>query len=584
MAGSDSRMYCFVTPRRLTKADKSLLMQRSQDISREELFQQFGRLESANTSLEQAVAAAQEREKQLRSEQSELNVKKGELTSANAELRQALKTSKAEVARLKEQMTGLQSQIGKMEKTIKVQSEQISKKPEVNIATPQRHNPAAPPFVHQDTLQIPPDPRALVYGQTPPVYNSRRTQPTSSYAPPTMLPQQSSTIRAASTSSPDPFTLPALSRQHSFVGQSLVQYGTAPVSQVHDELSARLDALVLQTGGATEVEFPTELNQLFQLSEAWARNFANVPDTTRDKALPRSLTDTFCRFSHTSLAFGLLSSGSTRYFLIAKVINKWVTDHLLKHNLVRGYSFATDNAIGQAKKMASEKETSMHVQRACIELVASTVKDIQDAPDFQAWLQISIDAKAAALWKIVSVLLAPGADTAWADFKYLISEAHRVGLKICSVPLRVTFEYPEVGSNSYFEPSSMLSRDANLKGDPKSWKRQQMRVKLGITPVVVTTDLMGDAIIPKTVHLANVLLMQKEVSFCPSTFSSSHSSTTNYETDANKVTRRVRRRFEGSWLHHFGPIYLLLAPRPYLTCLRFASRCVSSFVLAPNDL
>lgn len=489
------------------EADSTLLIQRSQDISREELFQQFGRLEHANTSLEQAVAAAQEREKTLRTEHTELTAKKGELTAANAELTQALETSKAEVERLREQLSGLQAQIGKMEKTIKVQSEQISKKPEVNN-TPHRHNPVAPPFGHQEMLPTQPDPRALIYAQPPPPYNPRRTQPTGSFAPPTLLPQQSSAIRGSSTSSPDNHPPPALSRQQSFVGQPLIPYGKAPASKLNDGLGADMDSLVLHDSNAADVDFPTELDQLFKLSETWARNFANVPDTARDRSLPNSIADMFCRYSAPHLAFGLLSSGSTRYFLVAKVINKWMTNEMLKLTLVKGYSAATDNEISQAKKRASERDASVQIQRACMTLIAGVVKDIQAASDYQAWLQHSINARAAYLWKTVSPLLAPGADTAWEEFKYLIAEAHRVGLKILSVPVRVSFDYPEVGPHTYFEPSSMLNRDTTLKGDPKSWKRQQLKVRLGITPVVVTTDTMGETIIPKTVHLANVLLMQ----------------------------------------------------------------------------
>ena len=508
MAGSDGSMFSVLTTHQLTKADDTLLTQRLQDMPREELFQEFGRLQQANNGLEQAVAAADKREKTLRNEHTELTAKKGELTAANAELSQGLEASKAEIRRLKEQIAGLQAQIGKMEKTIKVQSEQISKKPEVNNTTPHRHIPAAPPFAHQDMLSTQPDPRALVYAQPPPSYNPRRTQPPNSFVPPTLIPHPSSVIRASTTSSPDHYAPPTLSRQQSFVGQSLVPFGTAPASQVHDESTTDMNALVLHTAGATEAEFPTELNQLFKLSETWARNYANVPDMARDNALPQSIIDTFCKLSNRNLAFGLMSSGSTRYFLVAKFINNWVTSDLLRITLVRGFSPQTDQKIGEAKKKAQDKDAKIHVQRACIQVIATTVTDIQEDANFHAWLQSSIDTKAASTWKFLSHLLAPGADTAWEDFRYLVAEAHRVGLKILSLPLRVSFDYPNVGSHTYFEPSSMLSRDANLKGDPKSWKRQQLKVRLGITPVVVTTDIMGDTIIPKTVHLANVLLMQ----------------------------------------------------------------------------
>ncbi|KAI4129178.1 MAG: hypothetical protein LQ347_003883 [Umbilicaria vellea] len=508
MEKSDSvRTFHLVIIRQLTKADSTLLVQRSQDISREELFQQFGRLEHANTSLEQAVAAAQEREKTLRTEHTELTAKKGELTAANAELTQALDASKAEVVQLRDQLSGLQAQIAKMEKTIKVQSEQISKKPEVNN-TPHRHNPAAPPFGHQEMLPTQPDPRALIYAQPPPPYNPKRIQPTGASAPSTLLAQQSSIIRGSATSSPDHYPPPALSRQQSFAGQPLIPHGKAQASKLDDEMDPDMNALVLHDSSDADVDFPTELDQLFKLSETWARNFANVPDSARDRSMPESIVGIFCRYSAPHVAFGLLSSGSTRFFLVAKVINKWMTNEALKLPLVKGYSAATDNEIAQAKKRASERDASIQVQRACMALIAGVMKDIQAAPDYQSWLQRAIDGRAKTLWKTVSPLLAPGADAAWDELVYLMTEAHRVGFKILSMPIRVSFDYPEVGPHTYFEPSSMLNRDTTLKGDPKSWKQQHLRVRLGITPVVVTTDTLGDTINLKTVHLANVLLMQ----------------------------------------------------------------------------
>ena len=509
MAESTDSMSSFFTTHQLTKADITLLTQRLQDMSREELFQEFGRLQQANNSNEQAVAAAEKRERILRNEHTELTAKKGELTAANAELSQGLEASKAEVELLKEQIAGLQAQIVKMEKTIKVQSEQISKKPEVNNATPHRHNHVAPPFVHPDMLSSQHDPRALVYAQPPPPYNARRTQSSNTYTPPIVIPQQSSAIRASTTSSPDHYAPPTLSRQQSFVTQSLVPFSTTPVPQVQDELTANVNALVLQTAGAAEAELPTELNQLFKLSETWARNYANVPDMARDQTLPQSLIDAFCKLSDANLAFGLLSSGSSRYFLVAKVINNWITGDLLRIALLKGFSPKTDQTIGEAKKKFQDKDAQINVQRACMEAIATTVAEIQEEADFHLWLEISIDTKAAATWKIFSALLAPGADTAWDDFRYLVAEAHRVALKILSLPLKVTFDYPNVGQHSYFEPSSMLNRDPLFQNkDPKTLKRQLLKVRLGVTPVVVTTDIIGDTIIPKTVHLANVLLMQ----------------------------------------------------------------------------
>ncbi|SLM41391.1 hypothetical protein LPUS_12380 [Lasallia pustulata] len=497
---------------------------RLQDMSREELFQEFGRLQHANHSLERAVTIAEEKEKTLRNEHTVLTTKKGELTAANAELSQSLMTSKAEIKLLKDRISGLQAQIGKMEKTIKVQSEQISKKPEVNN-TPQRHipvapsfvhqdvlltqpisyrhNPVAPPFVHQDTFLAQPDPRALVYGQAPPSYNPRRTQATSSYAAPTLHRQQNSMIRASTTYSPD-LASTQLSRQQSFAGQPLVPFGT---TSVHDELATNMNALTMQTEDTAEVDFPTELNYLFKLSETWARNYANVPDHGRDKAIPRALVDTFMRASNQSVAYSLLISGSSRYFLVAKLINAWMTENFLKISLVKGFSSSTDQDIRQAKKTCQDKDASIGLQRACLVLMATAVKDIHRDPKFEAWLQTSINAKAAPMWGQLSFLLAPGADTAWEDFRYLVAEAHRIGFRMLSVPIKISFAYPDVGPHTYFEPSSMLCRDANIKGDPQAWKHQQLRVRLGITPVVVTTDIMGDGI-PKTVHLANVLLMQ----------------------------------------------------------------------------
>ncbi|MCJ1303458.1 hypothetical protein MMC08_006268 [Hypocenomyce scalaris] len=468
-------------------------------MSREELFQEFGRLQHANTSLEQAVAAAERRERTLRNEHTELTARKGELTAANAELSQGLEASKAEVERL-------MAQIGKMEKTIKVQSEQISKKPEVNNTTPHRHNSATQPFVNQDAAAIPPDPRAHIYALAPPPYNTRRTQALNTYAPPP-LSRDSSRARSSATYMQGSYSPSGPNPPQSFGSKPAAQYGNAPGPRLQHELPAEMSALVVQDTRAADVDLPAEFQQLFTLSETWARNYANVPDTARDNALPKSLVEALKRLSDPNLAFGLLSSGSSRYFLIATVINNWITRDVIRVGLIKGISPSHDVKIGESKRQIRPNMPD-HLRRACMLAVADTVKEIQGLSAFDSWLASSIDTKAAKLWQTLAVLLAPGADTAWEDFRYLVAEAHRVSLALSSLPLTYSFEYTSPGPHSYFDPSSMLNRDPIFKGDPMSLKRQQLKVRLGITPVVVTTDMMGSAIMPKTVHFANVLLMQ----------------------------------------------------------------------------
>ena len=483
-------------------------------MSREELFQQFGRLQATVQSMEQAATFAERRERALRSENGDLQQEKSDIVATVSELREALAVAKADVERLRESLnaaegrcSALIAQKVQMEKTIKVQSEQISKKPEVNNTTPHRHNPAAQPFLHSDAVTVTPDPRSAIHSQPPPSYKPRRTQPSSSYAPPPLLHHQSSTIRASITSSQDAHAPLAVAHQQGFGAQLPGKYGKASGSTMHHDLAAEMGALVLQDGQAVDVDFPAEFQQLFALTESWARNYANVPDAARDQALPESLKNSFMQLSHASLAQGLISSGSTRYFLVAKILNNYFTTEVLRIGLIKGISPAHDARIGNAKGQIRPNMPD-HIRRALVLAIADTVKEIRALPEFDAWLKKKVTSRATALWSTLSTMLVPGADTAWEDFKYLISEAHRLSLDMSSLPLSYSFEYPKVGPHTFFDPSSMLNRDPTFKGDPISLKRQQLKVKLGITPVVVTTDMMGSAIVPKTVHFANVLLMQ----------------------------------------------------------------------------
>ena len=446
----------------------------------------------------------------------------------------------------------LNEDLVKAQKTIKVQSDQISgvkdgPKPQ---STPQRFGPA--------------NAFGQVYSQPPPAYNASGIRITHSQpqpAAPTPHPtpglrRQSSTHRTfhhqpafgassnlnlnqsrpAITPTPNPSFNPFQSQQGTLVRQNtdqasgvnhIAEFNPFPtrqgvlVRQPTDQASAanhitefnpfqsQPGVLVRQTTDqASGVNLVAEFTPFFHSTETWATNYVRLPDQQKDQFISDPLRNCLALATDPRTAMKLMSTTKTRHLLVARVINQVIADFAFRPMLLRGFTPFYDNRISSFRSQLMGAIPS-HVRRGLLLACAETVTDMTQADGFTSWMDhTNIAPRVHDMWHLLSPLFAHGTprDPAWNDLNRIWREATRIGILMLSKPCIYTLDFPPMGPNSYFNPSNMCSRDEGFTRDAQALSAMAVSVRLAITPIVTETDFMKDAIEAKCLHQAMVLL------------------------------------------------------------------------------
>jgi hypothetical protein len=87
------------------------------------------------------------------------------------------------------------------------------------------------------------------------------------------------------------------------------------------------------------------LQGLFGKMEQWGQAHANVPNVYRDSRLEKRVKEYIMSVSDASTASHLLGNVKTRYFLVAKAINFYLVNEVLKITAVRGFDAVVDAEI-----------------------------------------------------------------------------------------------------------------------------------------------------------------------------------------------------------------------------------------------
>lgn len=482
-------------------------------------------------------------------EVSRLRAERDEALSAVAETRRELETAEAQLKEKGERIGELERRINQLKTTIRVQSDQIQGPRETN--TPHRGGAAGAYW------------RPPAYKQAPPVFPGLQTVNHSAIPPPAVHHRSKSFVaptpqlnafpppsfnppeRPQTAFRTESFGQPAQSqvsfRSGSFVtpvqGQRVAPYAPGPpyqfssgtsgfpyghhstkssgwladptTPQFQHDVAAESRALSIHGDDSSKVAWSTEFSQFFKLTEEWARNYTNVPDQERDKGLPEGLISAFAKHSDISQVMPLLGSGATRYFLVAKLINSWITNDIFRPQALRGFSRTHDNKISELRHQI-QPGIPPHLRFALMVAIADTAKEMKEVPGFYKYVEGQVSSKTSNLWDRLTYLVAPGVlqSQAWDDLSHIHQESYRIAILMMCTPLGHNFTYPHVSVNTFFNPSCMLNRDISFKGDPLSLKRQDLRVRLGITPIIVITNYMTPSVVPQTVHFSNVLLMR----------------------------------------------------------------------------
>jgi len=95
--------------------------------------------------------------------------------------------------------------------------------------------------------------------------------------------------------------------------------------------------------------FAMQLQVLWQKTEAFAGTYTNAPGIYKDSQFDKMIKDYLMLVSDKATASHLLNHESTRFFLVTKSINYFLTRDVLRVHVVRGFDTTADSEIGQMK-------------------------------------------------------------------------------------------------------------------------------------------------------------------------------------------------------------------------------------------
>ena len=264
----------------------------------------------------------------------------------------------------------------------------------------------------------------------------------------------------------------------------------------------------MQTDYAIEFEFTGKASHMFRLIEDWAKNYCNTLPASGGFELTESLMNGLKQTCGSRWGMGdVLKSEHTRYFLAASYVNAAMTSRIFRIQIIRGFDATQEEFIKEIKsKIKPGMQTS--VRAAYQQVIADTVTGMRSSPGFQEWLLIQAKQFTKATIVGLRPLLDPGAEKAAEDLFFILHQAFKIGVDMHTINRTYSFDYCHTGTESWFNPAMMVNRDPEVQGDPVSIKHQNYHVRLCISPVVTMTNLVGNAIVPKTMHLAEVLLFK----------------------------------------------------------------------------
>ncbi len=276
-------------------------------------------------------------------------------------------------------------------------------------------------------------------------------------------------------------------------------------------IAGAIGAMNLQDeGGTNGIHWPAEFSGFFKLTEEFARNYTNIPNECQDRQLGEDILGSMRRQSSGALVIPLLASGATRYFLIARLMNTWITNDVFRGHVFANFSPDFDQKFFQANQI--NPDAPIHVRAGLLRDVADAAKQMQSRSAFPNFLSSVIREKVLGVWERLTPLFAPGIlnSQAFEDMMYLMNEAFRVALLMMTTPLVYKIEFPTSSPNTYFQPNTMINRDPHMRDNPLTLAQAGTVVRLGITPLVVVTSFTGPSIYARTVHFANVLLQSHQ--------------------------------------------------------------------------
>ena len=394
----------------------------------------------------------------------------------------------------------LKEQLGKAQKTIKVQSDQIG----MRMRPSPEHSTPGGGLVQ--SFQP-------VHNQPPPRYNPQSSfsafqhQLTTTTPPPALSRQPSSTFHNA----PRAMSREASSASFNQPYPSNDMRTIMPPPMPHDPSRDGQIILKPMQNNLYE-ELKDEFKPVFDEVETWARKYTNMPDKEKDSSLPSKLLSHIRSNTNSDLAPKLLASSSTRCLAVARVMNHTIVNNAFKPALIKGFGQTFDKQYADLRLQLQQVALPLPVRRAALVASAELVDEMTRTKGFNTFIEGSIQGQVHRMWTLLEPLFAEGMkrNDAWKELGFIWHKAAHVGLKILKKASNFNFDFPPVGVNSHWNQSSMVNRGPNFDQRNYQVDSAPASVRLAISPTVTETnfvpDKATDKIIPTTLYKAHVLL------------------------------------------------------------------------------
>ncbi|KAI5303853.1 hypothetical protein KEM56_007122, partial [Ascosphaera pollenicola] len=188
----------------------------------------------------------------------------------------------------------------------------------------------------------------------------------------------------------------------------------------------------------------------------------------------------------------LMSKQDTRCGLVTRIMNQFMTRHVLFYEVIRGFNSSTDSEIRQFLEHLYS-DTPGLVRSLFYTHLANQVLGLRSSASFAPQFQARQSSNANTLYSIISPFvmespsLAPHSQcqSMRVDFLAIIQTAHNLALDMISGAYEFSPFWPSIGER--FDPEWMVNRDAGIIGH-KVKARKEGTIKLATSPAICFID------------------------------------------------------------------------------------------------
>lgn len=246
-------------------------------------------------------------------------------------------------------------------------------------------------------------------------------------------------------------------------------------------------------------------SDLFDHIVEFSYYFVNVPSTHADSNLPQELKLRLMNAATKTTAHKIMSSQSTRYLLIAKIIISWMQVNVFREQAFFGLDRSIDEAIIAARKKIFNN-TPAPVRFVFLRDIANQFAQLRKADNYEDFVNSHSHKRASELWNIVRPLMYNKADGDWQSMHNLMKEAHKVAEMQLLDTAEFRLFFPKI--HDPFNDASMINMDSGFDHmTPDEIMVRRASVQLGAIPQVMARITNADgSIMTKTLIKAGVLL------------------------------------------------------------------------------